>query len=166
MKITVDLFNPKSIDDAIKELERYSNRLESACMELAERLAKLGAQTVENEYRSASEEKQFVVECTQTDNGWTIIAEGENVVFLEFGTGVLTEDYEHPEAVGLPNISPGSYSQTEGRGNFVVGSHEYWYYRKKRYSGTIATHGFYFAKREMKEQAILIAREVFHKWLM
>lgn len=164
MQIDIDIFNPSSINKAIKELDRIANRLEKACSELAERIAKLGAQTVDNEYRAMSEDKPFDVYYAQMDKGWAIIAEGENVVFLEFGTGVYTTDYSHPDAKGLPPIEAGEWSKSEGSGVFA--RHGHWHYRKKYYEGTTATHGFYFAKQEMKEQAVLIAKEVFHKWLM
>lgn len=166
MKITIDIFNQQSLNNALIALEKICLNIESACNEITERLAKIGRQVVEAEYLSAMDEKPFEVTIEQTNKGYMVIATGENVVFLEFGTGVLTEDYEGRESELPILIQPGSWSQTEGRGNFVVGSHEYWYHNRKKYSGTIATKGFYFAKQEMKEQAKIIAKEVFHKWLM
>ena len=163
MRIDINIFDDKSIDNAIKALDKYKRNLEKASAEIAERLAKLGAQTVDNAYHSVPEDKPFDVFYEPTKNGWLIVALGENVIFLEFGTGVYTTDYRHPEAVGLPPIEQGEWSKNEGSGVFV--RHGHWHYRRKYYEGTIATQGFYFAKQEIKEQAYIIAREVFHKWL-
>lgn len=163
MKININLFDPKSIDNAIKEIERYRDNLHKACEEIARRLAEIGAEVVKQSYSITDE--LVNVEPVKTETGYAIIAKGENVVFLEFGTGIFTEDYEHPNATGLPNIAPGSWSQTEGKGHFIPGEHEYWYYNHKKYSGTVATQGFYFAKKKMVEQATQIIREELHKWL-
>lgn len=163
MKIAIDLFDSKSIDNAISVIEKYRNNLKNTEDAIAKRLAEIGAQVVDQSYSITGE--AFTVHSEKTDNGYMIIAEGENVVFLEFGTGVLTEDYEHPNAEGLPDITPGSWSQTEGKGHFIPGVHEYWYHNRKKYSGTIATQGFYFAKKEMMTQVNQIATEEFRKWL-
>lgn len=163
MRIDIDIFDSKSINAAVKMLNRYADGIAKAAEEIARRLAEIGVQVVDQSYSFTGE--AYTVRKEQTENGYMIIAEGDNVLFLEFGTGVLTEDYEHPNAEGLPVIAPGSWSQTEGMKHFIPGIHEYWYYNRRKYSGTIATQGFYFAKKEMKEQAKQIAAEEFHKWL-
>lgn len=163
MKIDINLFDTKSIDNAIRKIEKYIDNLNKATDEIARRLAEIGVQVVTDSYNITDE--SFTVHSEKTENGYVVIAEGENVVFLEFGTGVLTEDYEHTESEGLPSITPGSWSQTEGKGHFIPGVHEYWYYNHQKYSGTVATQGFYFAKKEMLTQVNQIAREELYKWL-
>lgn len=163
MIINVDLFNTKSIDNAVKELDRYNKNFQIACDKITEELARLGAMIVNNYYQGS--EHQYVVNWVKVKDGWMTIAEGDNVIFIEFGTGQDTKDYPHPKAEGLPPIRPGEWSQTEGSGQYVVGVHEYWRYRGKVYTGSAPTHGFYFAKQELKERGVQIALGIFKEWL-
>ena len=163
MKINVNLFDPKQIDSAIRRIEKTSKAIETLSNTLAEKLAKIGCEVVSEEYTAMAdfyESKPFVVETIKTDEGYAIIATGENVMFLEFGAGDMVEDYEHPEA-DLPPIESGEWSRTEGSG--VYDRHGFWHYRRKLFRGTYATKGFYYASEEMKEQAVKIAKEVFSK---
>lgn len=161
MKIKVNVFDPASIDNAISQIKAYRNSLQSKIETIVERLAILGTQVVEYQYGLSHED--FEVSCITNGNSSMIIAEGDNVVFLEFGTGVYTEDHSSEmEAEGLPPIFAGSYSQTEGMGHFRP-DHQYWYYEGIKYAGTLPTQGFYFASKEIKEQAVEIAKKVFKK---
>lgn len=165
MTINVDLFNTKSIDEAIKRLDDYNKKFVKACDKIEEELARLGAMIVDNNYQMIADSGTYVVDWVQTKDGWMAIAQGDTVVFLEFGTGILTQDYPHPKSEGLPRIAPGEWSQTEGSGQYIVGVHEYWHYRGKKYTGSVATHGFYFAKKELKERGVQIALGIFKEWL-
>lgn len=162
MKIDINIFNPSSIESAIRQLDRYSKRLEKACAELTEELARVGAKVVDDRYAEANEDKLYVVYYASTKNGWEIVAEGENVVFIEFGTGDDTRNYRHLD-IGA-EISKGSWSASEGTGTYA--RHGHWHYKGVDYKGTSPTWGFYYAKVEMKEQVVNIAKEVFKKWLM
>ena len=161
MKIKVNVFDPDSINDALIRVRSYRDSLRQKAEEISSRLAVRGMQVVEYQYESSHED--FEVSCITNGNSSMIIAEGSNVLFLEFGTGVYTEDHSSEmEAEGLPPIFAGSYSQTEGMGHFRP-DHQYWYYEGIKYAGTLPTQGFYFASKEIKEQAVEIAKKVFKK---
>ena len=161
MNIRINALNPDSIAEAIAKIRAYESSLERKANEIAERLANLGAQVVEYAYQGSEDE--YEVSCITNGNSSMIIAEGDGVIFLEFGTGVYTEDHTYEmESEGLPPIFAGSYSQTEGTGQFRPG-HEYWYHDHTRYVGTIPMRGFYMASKEIQEQAVEIAKKVFKK---
>jgi len=161
LNIKVDVFDPQSIIEAKKKIIFYSRIFNAKVEKIVEELTKLGTEIVDYQYNLSHEE--YDVSCIVNGNSSMIIAEGQNVMFLEFGTGVYTEDTtDEMETEGLPPIFAGSYSQTEGRGHFRP-DHQYWYYNRVKYQGTLPTRGFYFASREIKEQAVDIAVKVFKK---
>lgn len=161
MLVKIDILNPTSIQNAIDELNNYKNDLKRKATEICSRLAEIGREVVETEY-SQGYDKDFKVTCYVNGNSSMIVAEGSEVVFLEFGAGVYTIDTtEGNETEGLPLIEEGSWSRTEGVGQFTP-THRYWYYHKQRFVGIHGTHGFYFASDEIKERAIEEARKVFN----
>ncbi len=161
MKIKFNLFDTKSVDNAIEQLNQYKRTLNDKVSEIVEKLAVLGKEVVDAQYSQGSDD--YEVSCIVNGNSSMIIAEGDGVMFLEFGAGVYTTDYTYEtESEGLPEISPGSYSQTEGRGFFRLG-HEYWYFERHKYVGIQPCIGFYFAKREIMDEAVDIAKRVFRK---
>lgn len=161
MKIKINVLDIDSIDNAIAQLNAYSKSLQDKAEEIAKRLAVIGMQIVDYQYNLSHEE--YEVSCITNGNSSMIIAEGSNVLFLEFGTGVYTEDNtEEMEAEGLPPIFAGSYSQSEGMGHFRP-DHQFWYYEGKKYAGTMPMQGFYFASKEIKERAVEEAKKVFKR---
>ena len=161
MKIKINVLDRDSIDNAISRIKAYSKTLQDKANEIASQLVIMGAQVVD--YAYGGNDEDYEITCITEGNRSMIIAEGAEVLFLEFGTGVYTEDHTYDmETEGLPPIFAGSYSQTEGMGHFRVG-HEYWYYDRKKYVGSIPMRGFYMASKEMREQAVQIAIKVFKK---
>ena len=156
IKITLD---SESIDNAIKKIDQYKNSLQKKAEEVLSQLAVMGMEVVNYAYG----DEEYEISCIVNGDNAMIIAEGSEVVFLEFGTGVYTEDHTYEmETEGLPPIFAGSYSQTEGSGQFRAG-HEYWYYNHRKYVGSIPLRGFYMASKEIKEQAVNVAIKVFKK---
>ena len=164
--IKVNIFDESSIDRAIDELKKCSKDVKSKAERIADELARIGAKVVDDNYRKSHEEDYVVYYLTQQDIGKSkclIVAEGENVMFLEFGTGVYTDDFSDEfEHDTLPPIFGGSWSQSEGMGHFRP-DHQFWYYNRHKYEGTLPMMGFYFATKEMKEQAENIVRKEFSR---
>ena len=163
MRIRINILDRDSIDNAIKRVKDYQKSLDSKVNEIVSKLAVLGMQVVEYQYNSSEDYAVYEVSCITNGDSSMIIAEGENVMFLEFGTGVYTEDHtDEMETKGLPVIFPGSWSNTEGMGQFRP-DHQYWFHKHVMYQGTLPSRGFYFASKEIKEQAVDIAKKVFKK---
>ena len=164
--IKVNLLKENSIDRAIAELQKYTERLTKRAEKVANELTKIGAKVVDDRYKMSHEptESYAVTYYTYKDKEYptcVIIARGENVMFLEFGTGIYTDDFSDEfDHDTLPPIFGGSWSQTEGMGHFRP-DHQYWYYNGIKYQGTLPMMGFYFATKEMQQQAETIVREAF-----
>lgn len=155
------MLEPKSVQDALSRIKDYTASLQRKANEVCARLSVIGKQVVDYQYSLSHEE--YEVSCVSNGNSSMIIAEGNNVLFLEFGTGVYTDDFtEDMETKGLPPIFAGSYSQSEGMGHFRP-DHQYWYYDGVKYQGTLPMQGFYFASKEIRERAVEEAKRVFRK---
>ena len=162
MKIQVNVFDPDSVDMAIAEVNKYKRTINEKVKEIVTELGMRGRQIVDNQYSILEEYEIYEVDCIVNGTSAMIIAEGDNVVFLEFGTGVDVEDNSNEmETEGLPTIASGSWSATEGRGTFV--RHGHWHYNGIDYTGTMATHGFYFASKEIRDKAVEVAKRIFKK---
>ena len=160
MKIRLNVLDPDSIDRAITQIKEYKKDLERKAEEVIFELANMGKEIVDTQFSISGED--YDISCETNGKYAMIIAEGENVVFLEFGTGVDTVAPDpEMESVGLPPIYAGAWSETEGSGVFA--RHGHWHYKGVDYTGTMATKGFYFASKEIKEQAVNVAKKVFKK---
>lgn len=151
----------KSIDNAIKELERYTTWVAEKAEYLLEKLATLGAMSASIDFRTAYLEEQNDVEVRveKTKDGYSILANGSQVMFIEFGTGVYwngVEPYPVPRPEGVLKI--GEY----GKG---LGKNDYWWYTrdgKAHYThGTPAKMPMYRASQEIEREVEILAQEIF-----
>ena len=80
--------------------------------------------------------------------------EGEDVYFIEFGTGDgVSAHYD----VSVP-VAYGSWSAEHSQ---MLWKNGFWYFDKVRYTGTPAYMPMYYAERKMREEAPRIVKEVF-----
>ena len=110
--IEIDPLDSESIDKAIKELNKFAKKREQRIEEYVMRLAQEGQNAARRTYGSLVN----VTAHKDSDKVWEIRADGEQVVFLEFGTGVKVQD--HPELSNTLSIEimPGSWSESpEGK---------------------------------------------------
>lgn len=162
MKIKVNISDAQSIANAVSQIKNYEKSLDAKAQSVLTELAKKATKTV-SMYFAWGEGDDYDVSCVVNGNNAMIIAEGSDVVFLEFGAGTETEDHTAGmESEGLPPIYPGSYSQLEGRG-FFREDHQFWYYDHKKYTKLTPTRGFFYASQEIKDEAVKVAIKVFKK---
>ena len=159
--ITIDIFNPASIDAAVKEIRDYANWVKRKTAELARRLADMGAVNVSLGYSRAvytgGNDISVTVE-QQGENSYAIIANGEAVLFVEFGAGV-TYGYGHPQpsVEGTP-MGPGTYPSEKGHWNDPNG---WWIPGGEHTYGNPPSMTMYLTAKELRNQLEDIAREVF-----
>lgn len=162
MRIKINPYDIDSVNKAIQQVKDYQKSFDKKIDEILNELVNLGARRVETQFALVTEYEPYDISCEVVGNNAMIIAEGENVIFLEFGTGVeVVDTTDEMETEGLPPIYKGSWSETEGTGMFARNG--YWYYNGHKYQGTMATQGFYLASKDIKEQAVKIARRVFKR---
>ena len=155
-KITIDPLSPSSIEKAIRDLESYKRDVKKKADLLCDRLAELGATQVSISYSRVghlvTNNPMPQIEVTNEGDTWTIHANGEEAVFIEFGAGDRY-GWGHPEPQGF---GPGTYNPDSD--NWKTG----WWYNGQRTYGNEPTAGMYWAKVEMRENLKKLAEEVFN----
>lgn len=143
------------------ELKKYHRWQQEKAMELAERLATLGATTASIRFSRATYTgiKDANVSVEAIENGYSVKANGESVLFIEFGSGV-TYGYGHPEA-NKYGMGPGTYPDGKGHWDSPNG----WYLPKSKGGGH--TYGnppampMYEARKAIEQELPRIVKEVF-----
>ena len=170
--ITIDIFDPASIDRAVNEIREYSRWVQRKTDELRERIAYFIAKDASAVFNTAVAEDDMregvitgnveVSVGPQGDNATVIIANGKDAVFMEFGAGVYYNgavgSSPNPLGTGL-GFTIGSY----GKGN---GRKEVWAYdggdgQIHLTHGTPASMPLYKAVQSVSRDIVRIAREVF-----
>lgn len=159
-KIVVPL-SESGIQKIQDELTVYRKWQEEKARELAERLASLGATVASIRFSRAvyTGKKDVEVTVEELPNGYKVKADGESVLFIEFGSGV-TYGYGHPEA-GEFGMGPGTYPDGKGHWDDPKG----WYLPKSAGGG----HTFgnppampmYEARKAIEQELPRIVKEVF-----
>ena len=164
MEINIDLNDFSSIGKAIKQLEDYRDSLDEKLKRVARELSEIGVPIVLVAYNNGTFEgnSDYDVRVENTENGCKLVAEGQDVCFLEFGAGTTTTSYEGEGQEGLPPIYPGSWSR-EGGGALggMFDLYGYWIWNGERYVNLEPTLGLYKASEEMQRRAVEITKKVF-----
>lgn len=169
--ITIDIFNPASIDAAVKEIRDYADWVKRKTDELRERVAYFIAKDASAVFNTAVADDLIgegavigSVNVVVEDNGnmTLVIANGEDAVFMEFGAGVYYNGGvgSSPNPLGAAlGYTIGSY----GKGN---GAKAVWGFKGE--DGALhLTHGvpasmpLYRALQSVVNDIEQIAREVF-----
>lgn len=161
------------IDEFIDGINQYERWLKERSAVLLQRLADEGYQITAAGFEGAQYDGTNDAQVTVEDRGATvkaIVALGETVLFIEFGTGITYPD-NHPEAAKNGMVR-GQYGH--GLGKMKKG----WRYPAERgagsagfpdpdHEGYIHTYGnpanmpMYNAVKELRERLPALAREVF-----
>lgn len=154
-RIVVPL-SESGIDSLIRYLDNYQRAIEQKKKILLEKLAELGELVVSVTYGS----HHMTIGYEPIDNGarYRIFANGEEVCFIEFGTGIDTFE-THPFKYEVPFlVEHGSWSVEHEQQYFRYG---YWYFRGHKLYGTPARPGMYYASKTIQNELVRIAKEVF-----
>lgn len=154
--------NPKDIDRAIKEVEKYKREFLKKEKQLLEALAEIGLKEASIRFTTAMYDgtNDSQVSLDAIPNGYVIKAEGEAVAFIEFGAGVYhntSEPYPNPRPDGVVGI--GEYGKGKGKQTA-------WGYKNENDElvitrGNPAAMPMWYASEEIKSSVLKIAREVF-----
>lgn len=161
MKIQLDPLDPKSVENAIKQIEQYKKWLVKKEDELLRRLEFLGATKVSMGYARAiyGQDKDIKVSTIIFGNTLVIQAQGKDVCFVEFGAGIrYGNGYLGNRPEGIVEI--GEYGK--GKGKNPKG---WWYTGDDGSShhsyGNPPAMVMYKTSLELAEAITEIAREVF-----
>ena len=151
-------YNIDLSDKGIKELQNglkeYGKWLKKKSDELCKRLAEMGAQKAEVNFAAAyyDGDEDHTISVEQRGDGYVVRANGETVLFVEFGTGLI--GYGHPEEHGM---GPGTYPG-KGHWNDPNG----WYYAHgKKSHGNPPNMPMYTTVKELEQELARVVKEVF-----
>ena len=161
MKIVVNPFDQKSVDDAIRMVQQYKKDFLAKEAEFLRRLAEIGVSVANAGFTTADYDgvNDVVVSMEKTATGYSVIASGKAVGFIEFGTGVRYPEW-NGEDVDYTPPPHGSYGKGQGKNPWG------WWFRGSE--GAVAQHTYgnmpsesmLTARNQMIEQVTAIAREV------
>lgn len=161
MKISINPYDPKSIQKAIKLLEDYKKDFRVKEERFVKRLADIGVSVARAGFLTADYDGDNDVQVSMTHSGTkaTVTAFGETVGFIEFGTGVKFPEWD---SSGMDYTPPKHGTYGKGQGNNPHG----WYFRVSDGARARHTYGnqpadaMLTAREEMIERVMMIAREV------
>ena len=164
----------KGLDDLERKLDKLAD-LQSKAKILCEKLGAIGVDIARTEFKTAQYDGTndvTVPDAEWKDGALYVHADGNAVLFIEFGTGVHYSE-QHPLAGSTtPALAArGTYGRKQGRKD------EWGYpshkgagtngYQKRESSRLLWTHGnppalaMYHADQEMRNRILEVAREVF-----
>lgn len=161
MKIVINPFDKKSINAAIEKVKQYERDFKEKEIEFVRRLKEIGVSVAQTGFALADYDGVNDVLIAETQNGAraVVIAYGETVGFIEFGTGVKFREYDSSSTEYTPP-KHGTYGK--GRGKNPHG----WYFKQSEGAAARHTYGnppaeaMLAARDEMILRVTEIAREV------
>ena len=162
MRKTVIGFGLDDIGRAILELKRFELEFRKKEKQLLEGLARIGLKEASVRFTTAMYDgiNDVSVHLDEIDNGYTIVADGKAVAFIEFGAGVYHntgEPYPNPRPQGVVGI--GEYGKGQGK-------RKAWGYKDENDElvitrGNPATMPMWYASEEIKDSVLRVVKEVF-----
>lgn len=161
MRIVVDPFDQKSISDALAQVRQYKKDFFTKEKEFVRRLAEIGVRVAQAGFSTADYDgtNDVSVSMVQTGNGYSVVASGETVGFIEFGTGIKHPEWDNTDMDYAPP-KHGTYGKGQG-----ANPHGWWFKQsdggKARHTyGNPPAESMRTARDEMVERVTQIAREV------
>lgn len=147
MKVSLD---PKSIRDAENKLWELVSKLSQCSDDIASELCK----------RAANEAaKHFDGDVTVMPAGDRVIAEGESVVFQEFGAGSrISNPYPDGGDVSF-EVRQGAYSDLH-EGDYAQNAYEFWHHGHEEYEYIEPRNGLFYGMMQAIDDAPEVTREV------
>ena len=160
MKIKINPFDKSSIDSAIKQLQEYKKDFLAKEQIFVKRLAAIGVSVASTGFAVADYDgiNDVTVRLEWNGNKATVIAEGETVGFIEFGTGITNPEWDNS---GMDYTPPKHGTYGKGHGKRPKG----WYFSPGAGSvqhtmGNPPAEAMRTARDVMIEKVTQIAREV------
>ena len=162
MKIVINPFSVRSIDAAIDQVNQYKKDFEAKLEEFTRRLAEIGVAVAEMDYATSVDDYEssgITVSLQENGNGYSVLAKGKIVGFLEFGTGIRNREWDN---TGMEYTPPAHGTYGKGQGKNPWG---WWFYpnegaEAKHTYGDPPVEAMRWARDRMIENVARIAREV------
>lgn len=169
MKITINIFSKNSVDAAADKLRRYAALVKKLEEELPKRLVAYGVPVAQVLFDNAAYDidvgglgthPEITVTAEPRENGYAVVANGQEVCFVEFGAGVFF------------NGSGGTYKGTRPPEIVGIGEYGKGYGKRRAWAyvneagikviarGTPASNSMYFTAQEMRARIAETAKEI------
>lgn len=173
--ININLFDSKSIQNAIKQIEQYRDDLPRKCQEICRRLAEEGVRVANSALSEGKEEGytpstkvSYEIDANGKVIRAKIIASGPYILFLEFGSGIRYSGTKNPKALEM-GYGPGTYPSNAPQQNPPYDNWESptgWYYygddgKVHHTYGVRAKMPMYRASVEIMKNVNKVVKEVF-----
>lgn len=147
MQITVN-----GVEHALKAIERYAD-IDNKLQEIAKRLCEIGEPII----RQIHGHHADFIGTLPMKNGYKIVCEGEDVLFIEFGAGDQAGS-ENGNYDAVPaSARPGSWSETHSQQYSKYG---YWYFGGHKFTTVAPSPAFYYAYEYMVQNLPQVAKDV------
>ena len=168
--VSLDLTDPKSIQNAIDELENFKKFIKERVPIFIQRLADEGVEIAKVRFSQAQYDgtNDVTVSYNKLSNKATaVIATGSATLFIEFGTGVLNPGHPDPATqafphggygYGLGRLASWRYKGDPGTHGEPDPEHPGWI----RTAGNPANASLYLTVEDLKVRFRQIAEEVFN----
>lgn len=120
----------KELATLIKSLKTFSSDLKKLPKDITKDIAEIGQEFLENEYANTKTDQTIDIdtistEVIETNNGYSIVASGQELLYAEFGTGEYGAEDPHPRKseFGLNAYNSGPTIKV----NTKTGRHFWWY---------------------------------------
>ncbi len=155
-KIVIDWEKPETIQRAIELLEQRGAGFEEKVDRFLKEIAEIGRAAAAETYGRA-----VSVTVEARENGeYAIVAEGDPVVFFEFGAGAATDPSER-YAKEMPfRVARGSYSDANG-GMYRQTGYQFWRFGGRDYTEVRQKPGMLRAYEAIMQSIPETARKVF-----
>lgn len=166
--IKIDLFDSKSLQSAIKQIQQYRDDLPRKCELFVRRLAEVGIPVIDQNISAAAGDSDknhntyIKLNSFGSYSQATLVCEGKDLLFIEFGAGI----HYNGNAGGSPHPKGEELGYTIGSYGKGQGKNDFWFYyadsgEAVMSHGTESTMPVYKSGIEIRRQVLKIAREVF-----
>ena len=161
MRIVVNPFDTKSINNAIKQVKAYQKDFKRKEREFVKRLAEIGVSVATTGYELADYDgvKDVTVRLVGRGNKVAVVASGTTVGFIEFGTGIRNPEWN---SAGMDYTPPKHGTYGAGHGAQPYG----WWFTPAGGGKGVHTYGnvpaeaMLTARNDMVDKVTQVAREV------
>lgn len=168
--------NGRSIGNAIRQLTEYRNKIETLTNQICKGLAEIGLKEASVRFTNAPYDgtNDSSVSIEQTETGYAVVASGNAVCFIEFGSGVhynsgFTYPIPKPDGiVGIGEMGGGRgkndvwrYHGDPGTNGQIISSNPLASEPYVLTHGNPASMPMYLALSEMRDAAEHVVKEVF-----
>lgn len=168
--------NGRSIGNAIRQLTEYRDKVDTLTNQICKKLAEIGLKEASVRFANAPYDgtNDSSVSIEQTESGYTVVASGNAVCFIEFGSGVhynssFTYPIPKPDGVvGIGEMGGGRgkndawrYHGDPGTNGQIISSDPLATEPYVLTHGNPASMPMYIALSEMRDEAERVVKEVF-----